>query len=154
MRLSYGRIGLEVLKGAEATFVPVLVSTTMVLLHVLCVVVCGCWCCAVRDSMCMAGGGSRPPGLSWSLRWQVAACRHRVGHHLIGRRGKIGGERGALHGPIVLMIVRTTKDERGLPPRAHGGRDKDQGADQEERARGPYSLFPFPLPGRTCSSPR
>eukprot|EP00967_Tisochrysis_lutea_P134787 scaffold238513_cov31-Tisochrysis_lutea.AAC.2 len=75
----------------------------------VCVMVCGCCCWPVRGSVHAAGGGSRSPGQSWSL--DGVAVSVGVGHHLVSRRGREGGERGGergaldVHVPIVLAIV-------------------------------------------------
>ena len=48
--------------------------------------------------------------------WMRVLRLRGVGHHLIGRRGGVGGERGgergALHDPIVLTIFEMCKTEK------------------------------------------
>ena len=77
------------------------------------VVLCWCvvWCCGV---CCLWGSGvsARAVARGYLGRhgpgWRSLRLRG-VGHHLVGQRGGVGGERGgergAFHDPIVLTIV-------------------------------------------------
>ena len=84
-----------------------------VLVHVECCVEVVLVLC---EALCAWRGAARGH-LGGRGLWERTVRLHGVGHHLVSRRGEVGGERGgergALHDPIVITIV----EVQGFPSR-------------------------------------